>query len=285
MVAPASLVTQLENRRGEARAIERIRSDFMVDLPKMLPNWLSSRRFKGAFWLQKATIPVSIAPLYCVQTILHSMAVIKVACPKCGQKVSGDESFVGSEVECPVCSAPIRFPGKVSDFVDEAVLPSRTTGPVPVPPEHHVPIPPEQPAYQASPDLEVENAVQKQAEVEEPETEDAPRRRERRSSRDFDDDQEVAPSPVFGAISIVSAILVVVSCFTLGIIFAPIAIIAGHTALAKAKHSPVQPAPGHTLGAIGLMVGYVGLAITILLLGAWAFFADPIREFIQQLGS
>lgn len=207
------------------------------------------------------------------------MPVIKVACPKCGQKVSGDESFVGSEVECPVCSSPIRFPGEISDFVEEAVLPSRTTGPVPVPPEPA--------SYHATADFEAEDAIQKKPDPQpiEPDPEQISERRESQPSRRYDEDDDYVPSPIFGAISIVSAVLVVVSCFTLGILFAPIAIIAGHTALAKAKHSSVQPAPGHTLGAIGLMIGYVGLAITILLLGAWAFFADPIREFVQQLSS
>ena len=38
------------------------------------------------------------------------MAVIKVACPKCGQKVSGDESFFGTSVDCPVCTSKIYFP-------------------------------------------------------------------------------------------------------------------------------------------------------------------------------
>ncbi len=65
-----------------------------------------------------------------------------------------------------------------------------------------------------------------------------------------------------------------------GILFAPIAIIFGHTALAKARHSSVQPAPGHTLGAIGLMIGYVSLVITIIVLLLLTFFGDTIREAI-----
>lgn len=38
------------------------------------------------------------------------MAVIKIYCSRCGQKVSGDESFYGTTVHCPVCSSEIQFP-------------------------------------------------------------------------------------------------------------------------------------------------------------------------------
>lgn len=98
---------------------------------------------------------------------------------------------------------------------------------------------------------------------------------------DDDEGDETGPcSPIYGAISIVSAVLAVVTCVG-GILFAPIAIIFGHTALAKARHSSVQPAPGHTLGAIGLMIGYVSLVITIIVLLLLTFFGDAIREAIQ----
>ncbi len=68
---------------------------------------------------------------------------------------------------------------------------------------------------------------------------------------------------MFGAISMVSAVLGIVTCFG-GPFFAPIAIIFGHMAGSKAKRSPVQPAPGQTLGAVGMMIGYVNLVFTIL---------------------
>jgi len=38
------------------------------------------------------------------------MAVVKVYCSRCGQRVSGDESFFGTTVQCPVCSSEIQFP-------------------------------------------------------------------------------------------------------------------------------------------------------------------------------
>lgn len=224
------------------------------------------------------------------------MAVIKVACPKCGQKVSGDETFIGSEVECPICSSAIRFPGELAAFSGVGLPKTEPTkGEAP---STNIPVPPEMPkVYDDT--SEVGHDVVQQMDDEEDDSADGKsdrstgssreRRRKRGRSKkeeiqkeeDEDDFDEAPPSPIFGAISIVSAVLTVVSCFTLGIIFAPIAIISGHTALAKARHSPVQPAPGHTLGAIGLMVGYVGLAITIILLAVAAFFGEDIRDYFQ----
>lgn len=53
------------------------------------------------------------------------MATIKVACPECGQKVSGDEGFLGSLVECPICSSNILFPGqKPAGLSQETLTPA-----------------------------------------------------------------------------------------------------------------------------------------------------------------
>lgn len=43
------------------------------------------------------------------------MATIKIACKKCGQKVSGDERFFGTTVQCPICSSDIEFPEKADE--------------------------------------------------------------------------------------------------------------------------------------------------------------------------
>jgi hypothetical protein len=104
------------------------------------------------------------------------------------------------------------------------------------------------------------------------------------ASTENDDDEldDLPPSPIWGAISIVSAVLSIVTCVG-GILFAPIAIICGHTALAKARHSPVQPAPGHTLGAIGLMIGYVSLVLLILVLLLAVVFKGTLQEFLQGI--
>jgi hypothetical protein len=103
------------------------------------------------------------------------------------------------------------------------------------------------------------------------------------SREEDDDDEPLVPSPVTGAISIVTAVLAVVTCpGGGGILFAPIAIIAGHISQAKARRSPVQPAPGQTLGAIGMLIGYIWLVIAILLLALAVLFKEPLTEFIQS---
>lgn len=194
------------------------------------------------------------------------MATIKVACPKCGQKVSGDENFYGTVVECPICSANIQFPGERReaatqeafgenrDFANDPIQASETQG------LHW-----EEPPAQA---------------LQEP-VEKAPRKGEPgEEAVDEGEEEEEIPSPLFGAISIVSSILGLVTCVG-GVLFAPVAIIFGHAALAKARRSPVQPAPGQTLGAIGLMIGYICLVFVILFLAIAVLFGDPIREWIQ----
>jgi DNA-directed RNA polymerase subunit RPC12/RpoP len=209
------------------------------------------------------------------------MATIKVACPKCGQKVSGDESFFGSVVECPICSSDILFPGQKRPGISPGVL----TPVAPEPVKDPVPVPREPASPDTSPDAVIRCATFDEMPPEirpgkPDERTTTPPSAPREGSDDEGDELLLPPSPIYGAISIVSAILGVVTCVG-GILFAPLAIIFGHTALAKARHSPVQPAPGHTLGAIGLMIGYVSLVLTILLLLALTFFGGAIREAIE----
>ncbi|MFT5471061.1 MAG: hypothetical protein ACI8UO_006194 [Verrucomicrobiales bacterium] len=56
------------------------------------------------------------------------MATIKIACKKCGQRVSGDERFFGNTVQCPICSSDIAFPlnPEIPDSSDDDIssLPS-----------------------------------------------------------------------------------------------------------------------------------------------------------------
>lgn len=212
------------------------------------------------------------------------MATIKVACPKCGQKVSGDESFYGTVVECPICSSDVLFPGQKRSGATRGTLypippvPGRQ-GPAPAPPEA------------ASPDTHPDSVIRSgHAEETFPEiygegpggdpASPAPHLRETPAGEE--NGRHLPSSPIFGAISIVSAVLGVVSCVG-GILFAPLAIIFGHTALARARHSPVQPAPGHTLGAIGLMIGYVNLVLLILVLLAMTFFGGAIKGALEPL--
>lgn len=194
------------------------------------------------------------------------MATIKVACSKCGQKVSGDETFFGTSVECPVCSAQIYFPESAPDSApaasesspsadDAPEAPARYTGPQPVPPRDDEEVKPDSEAGGLQPAFASDGVPQvRQSEVE-PESSE---------SDDIEEgDLGAVPSPMFGAISMVSAVLGIMTCVG-GPLFAPIAIIFGHMAGSKARNSPVQPAPGQTLGAVGMMIGYVNLVFTIL---------------------
>ncbi|MEM6915866.1 MAG: DUF4190 domain-containing protein [Verrucomicrobiota bacterium] len=205
------------------------------------------------------------------------MATIKVACPKCGQKVSGDETFAGAVVPCPVCSADIQFPGETRGHAPTGILrtvePGEATGPVEVAPQ----LPEfEEAAPQASretihPSEEIETGEESPDPVPPEEGEE--------------DEEPVVPSPVSGAVSLVASVLGVVLCVAGGILFSPVAIIFGHLSQAKARRSPVQPAPGQTLGAIGMLIGYVWLVITILILGVLVLFEDSIRGMIQDQAS
>ncbi len=216
------------------------------------------------------------------------MATIKVACPRCGQKVSGDESFHGTVVECPVCSSDILFPGQKRPAMTSETLP---------------PVPAGRGGsggdgadLDIRPDAVIRSGREEDSFPELPREEPGEEADRPVSRRDRSDRSEWAspgeggerplpplpPSPIFGAISIVSAVLGVVTCVG-GILFAPLAIIFGHTALARARHSPVQPAPGHTLGAIGLMIGYVNLVLLILVLLAMTFFGGFLKETLAPL--
>jgi len=205
------------------------------------------------------------------------MATLKVACSKCGQKVSGDESFYGSTVSCPVCTAEIHFPGRKPDGAKQAratggQLPTASAGQLPHPPEGSPDAVSAEPGP-GLPDSAVDEAPPQAAAGASAEmplplpSRDAP--------TSSPGDGPSVPSPLFAAMSLVSAILGVVTCLG-GILFAPLAIIFGHTALARGRHSPVQPPPGQTLAVVGLVVGYVSLALTILVLAALVLFGDSI---------
>ena len=185
------------------------------------------------------------------------MANIKVACPKCGQKVSGDESFFSTTVECPVCSATIQFP-------DSAVEQHPGAGPVASVPE--VEVIKSEGEGDGLPPASNEEVIQMEQIA-------AETRSEVSELESESDEVGEVPSPMFGAISMVSAVLGIVTCFG-GPLFAPIAIIFGHMAGARARRSPVQPAPGQTLGAVGMMIGYVNLVFTIIGLIVLVFLSE-----------
>ncbi|NNE94044.1 MAG: DUF4190 domain-containing protein [Verrucomicrobiales bacterium] len=234
------------------------------------------------------------------------MAIIKVACPKCGQKVSGDESFFGTTVECPICTSQIPFPEN----------PHAAPAPVPPTPEDSTPKEPPLPEVGDLPTAgEMIDAPQRKTPRDEPKDEaindlpsasdsfddepddsksasEAPSidadeipdsSKEKESSKPVpaqdgrDEYDDAPPSPILGASALVLGLLNVITfCFG-GILLAPGAIICGHIALARAKHSPVQPAPGRMLALVGLVLGYLGLVVVLVGLIVLVFFGDQIR--------
>ena len=211
------------------------------------------------------------------------MATIKIACPKCGQKVSGDESFFGTTVTCPVCTSDIHFPAKEGEEKPSS-RPSGTAAlgeekpfhpEAPVPParQETSPYPPAA-SPEAPPQGEFSHLPPSPHQVPlDPEDDDhEPASRHSR----WEDEEDEVPSPLFGAISLISSILGIVTCVG-GILFAPLAIIFGHTALARAKHSPVRPAPGQTLAVVGVIIGYIYLIFVIIALVVAVLFGEQIR--------
>lgn len=245
--------------------------------------------------------------------------ILKIACPRCGQRVSGDESFYGVEVDCPVCSAKIPFPenpeeegigrsrerdkdGERQEIGNGAdwSAPERTESPEKLSASPGV-------SPSASPGglsggaaaLREEEPLPLYDFASSPErgselrwgTEEASgafsgHSHDTRGGGGYPDagyaggefDEEEVPSPLLGAVSLVSGLLGLVTFCVGGILFAPLAIIFGHTALARASDSPVQPAPGKGLATAGVLIGYLNLLFLIVALVAAVLFGDQMRE-------
>ncbi len=182
------------------------------------------------------------------------MAVLKVACPKCGQRVSGDESFYGTSVECPICTSKIPFPEN-----PEAGKPAPREHPAEDPPADR---PPPEAAPEAAPGG---SPARETSSIPLP-----PKAPPAGAAVAGDD----IPSPVMGVVSMVLG-LVSIALFCLpGILFGPAAIICGHLARSRARHSSVQPAPGSGAALTGLILGYLSLAGFILVL---VFLKDAVE--------
>lgn len=83
-----------------------------------------------------------------------------------------------------------------------------------------------------------------------------------------------------GTIALITGILNTVSICIFSLVLAPTAIIFGHLALTRARHSPVKPAPGHTQALIGVILGYTGVVFTILVLVIALVFKEPIASLL-----
>lgn len=185
------------------------------------------------------------------------MAVIKVACPKCGQRVSGDESFYGTSVECPICTSQIQFPSAPEgQQVSTSTAPSREA---PLPSTN-----PDAPAQKETtsiplPPRRTESIPTALAPMPEGETDEL-------------------PSPVLGVTSMVFGIVSVMLFCAPGILLGPAAIISGHIARARARPFPSAKRPGYGAALTGLILGYLSLIGFIILILSIKPAMDWLRE-------
>ena len=247
------------------------------------------------------------------------MSVLKVACPKCGQKVSGDETFYGRKVNCPICTSKIEFPeGPALSSTASSFTPTPPAGggsapqepafdtlvpgygaPGPVPPagsdsppssSSQGPQPPsmdeappqaglsvdknlhkDDPVYPDPPQREHDYPDPPQREHD-PHDSPAPKKETRsedfgstsQAAAPFSGDDDDSPSAMPGTLTLVCGVL---ACLGGGLVFAPIAIIVGHILSGKSKDNPdARPTANQRRAKIGMILGYVSVALTILFL-------------------
>ncbi len=66
--------------------------------------------------------------------------------------------------------------------------------------------------------------------------------------------------------------IVTVVCLCLpGILLGPIAVVCGHMGLASSRRSRLRPAPGENMALTGMILGYVGMAVSLVYLIMLAF--------------
>lgn len=189
------------------------------------------------------------------------MAVIKQACPKCGQRVSGDESFYGTSVDCPICSAKIFFPDPDKKETTEST-PAAAESSV------HDREPHSEPSEKKGSSKDLRHSAENKSRSTEPEIQgEAPKVKVSRSLPPVNQGYAEPPSPTLSIISMVLGIINAITFCIPSMLLAPAAIICGHIALIKGQFSPIQPAPGRSMAITGLILGYVGMTIMLLTLG------------------
>ena len=205
------------------------------------------------------------------------MAVIKQACPKCGQRVSGDESFYGTSVECPICSSKIFFPdpdGPKKEVPSKKESPSSSSSSSGW--ETSKSPPPLEDALDDYHDEDNFDDLRPKAR-----TKAAP---VQTNSAGVPTTYAEPPSATLSIISMVFGILNAVTFCIPAIVLAPAAIICGHIALIKGKFSPIQPAPGRGMAITGLILGYIGLAVMLIALILTVTGAVDFLKFLERNG-
>jgi len=192
------------------------------------------------------------------------MAVIKQACPKCGQRVSGDESFYGTSVDCPICTAKIYFPEpEEKQAPDSKPVDAASSGRT----SESDRAPRSEPAAEKDSSKDLRDlAAKKSASPDRDSIDEAPQVKVSRSLPPAEQGYAETPSPTLSIISMVLGILNAITFCLPSMLLAPAAIICGHIALIKGKFSPIQPAPGRSMAITGLILGYVGMFVMLVTL-------------------
>ena len=95
--------------------------------------------------------------------------------------------------------------------------------------------------------------------------------------------EEEPPSALLSVLAMVFGILgLVFFFFGASLLCAPTAIILGHIALSRAKHSRIQPAPGRTMAMIGVILGYSGLLLSGVLVATYDIWAKWLSQVLGQ---
>lgn len=164
------------------------------------------------------------------------MAVIKVACSKCGQRVSGDESFYGTTVQCPICTSDVRFPSGPGETSAALRAAAQSSGPVL--PAIHPPAPVQSAPPPAPVSAPLTPAYQPPV-------------------------QGQVNSSSMPTVVLVLGIVSFLFAFPLAFLLGPATIIMGHLTLMKHNADARMAGKGRTV--TGLILGYVSLLFLVIL--------------------
>ncbi len=246
------------------------------------------------------------------------MSNFKIACPFCSQKVVANESFLGKKVPCPSCEGFVEFPsaemlaenpelilGEESSLLSSEAAPQASEAqelvsrdlsvgdqPVASLPDDEVEMSCESSAHEefreGSQSEVCENVSETDSEFESDIESDGYGTFLSNGGLSEAEEAEVAakkqelPSPAWGAASFTFALGAWITVVG-GVLLAPMAIITGHLGCHRYRVSPLQPAPGHSLAALGMVFGYAQVVFLLILLGALVLFRDPIGQMANKL--
>ncbi|MEM7148026.1 MAG: DUF4190 domain-containing protein [Verrucomicrobiota bacterium] len=207
--------------------------------------------------------------------------VHKIACPECGQRVSGDDSFLGTTVPCPTCDTNIVFPKNAEDIPTINKPPSEETAgklnvvsfekPILKDPDafdedDYVDDEPKKPALPKAPRKSGSKKTLPRAVAPAPDSSNAK--------------SAAAPNARVSKAAVLALILGLVSLFFLpfaiGLVSLIPALLLGHTARSRIKNSSGRLL-GNGLATTGLCFSYLAVLLTIAAVGTLIAFKGKDR--------